>query len=648
MRKSSKVLSLVLAGAMAFSTASVSALSVSAAETDTKIYFEFPTEYWADAVPEGGLTTSVKADGTPVSTVTVFAHTWAVAGDSEYKSVSFQSRKEMCTYEGDGIYSYDPGKKLGFSMKDGADYAVIFSTLKGSGYQTCNITMGTPCYGDTVVCTGETTENTQNSQIADWRGVWKNNDNFGPKLEITSTGRVVGEIAPTSVTKEEMVATFLFDFAVKNANIIDAEDVQKVMANEFINVTAEQVYNKYVEMYAHTLEDPETYPNAASLELVAELTGYVQDTTASEPVESEPVESEPVESEPVESEPVESEPVESEPVESEPVESEPVESEPVESEPVVSEPVVVEDVYVVAGSEQLCGVNWKGNAEEAPDNVMVEADGVYTKVFTDVQPVDGLQIKVVKNNTDWIGDETGNNITFNVKTACDVTVTFDPATSKITVSGEGVEFVTELKIDAIYAVGNGEEGDAWMNGVSWNQAAEVNKMEEISEKVYQITFTDVVEFSEGYQVKFAANGTWNDSWGGVYTEGAEFDAVYNGDNLLVPVNYALADVTLTLDLTNFDYATKTGAKATITVTEKKAAILYGDVNLDGEIDVNDVTCIQMFLAKYENVIDAELGETLADVSGDGLVDVVDVTTLQKYLVGGYTNTGVAGTEYVAV
>ena len=641
MRKSSKVLSLVLAGAMAFSTASFTALSVSAAETDTKIYFEFPTEYWADAVPADGLS----------SKVTVFAHTWAVAGDSEYKSVSFQSRKEMCTYEGDGIYSYDPGKKLGFSMKDGADYAVIFSTLKGSGYQTCNITMGTPCYGDTVVCTGETTENTQNSQIADWRGVWKNNSDFGPKLEITSTGRVVGEIAPTSVTKEEMVATFLFDFAVKNANIIDAEDVQKVMANEFINVTAEQVYNKYVEMYAHTLEDPETYPNAAPLELVAELTGYVQDTTASEPVEdttaSEPVE-DTTATEPVE-DTTASVPVE-DTTATEPVEDTTA-SVPVEdttaTEPEESTAPVASDVYVVAGSEQLCGVNWKGNAEEAPDNVMVESDGVYTKVFTDVQPVDGLQIKVVKNNTDWIGDETGNNITFNVKTACDVTVTFDPATSKITVSGEGVEFVTELKIDAIYAVGNGEEGDAWMNGVSWNQAAEVNKMEEISEKVYQITFTDVVEFSEGYQVKFAANGSWNDSWGGVYTEGAEFDAVYNGDNLLVPVNYALADVTLTLDLTNFDYATKSGAKATITVVEKKVPVLYGDVNLDGEIDVNDVTCIQMFLAKYENVIDAELGETLADVSGDGIVDITDVTTLQKYLVGGYTNTGVAGTEYVA-
>ncbi|MEE1061653.1 MAG: hypothetical protein UH080_07530, partial [Ruminococcus sp.] len=330
MRKSSKVLSLVLAGAMAFSTASVSALSVSAAETDTKIYFEFPTEYWADAVPATGID----------KTVTVYAHTWAVAGDSEYASVGFQTRKEMCTYEGDGIYSYDPGSKLKTPMKEGADYAVIFSTLKGSGYQTCNITMGYDCYGDTVVCTGETSENTQNSQIADWRGIWKNNPNYGPKLEITSTGRVVGEVAPTSVSKEQLVATFLFDFAVKNANIIDAEDVQKVMANEFINVTAEQVYNKYVELYSYALEDPETYPLAASLELIAELTGYTQDTTEETEASSEATEPSTEATEPS---------TEATEPSTEATEPSTEATEPTETQPVVS------DVYVVAGSELLCG-----------------------------------------------------------------------------------------------------------------------------------------------------------------------------------------------------------------------------------------------------------------------------------------------------
>ena len=230
--------------------------------------------------------------------------------------------------------------------------------------------------------------------------------------------------------------------------------------------------------------------------------------------------------------------------------------------------------YVVAGTEALCGVHWNGKPEEATDNVMTaKGDGTYEKVFAQVEPAEDLQIKVVENTADgnqnWIGDSTGNNITFNVTTTSDVTVTFNPETQEITVTGDGVEFKTDLAIDAIYAVGNGD--GAWLNGVNWDPAAEVNKMEEVSENVYEITFTGVEGPYEFNQVKFAANGSWADSWGGAYTEsGVAFDADYNGDNINVNVPYALADITLTLDLSAFDYASKTGAKATINVVDASA------------------------------------------------------------------------------
>ncbi|WP_419568434.1 hypothetical protein, partial [Ruminococcus sp.] len=231
--------------------------------------------------------------------------------------------------------------------------------------------------------------------------------------------------------------------------------------------------------------------------------------------------------------------------------------------------------YVVAGAEELCGVLWKGSPEEAPANVMTDnGDGTYTKVFTNVQPASGLTLKVVENGADgsqnWIGDATGNNITFNVTAASDVTVKFDSSTKEITVTGDGVQFVTNLDIKSINAVGNGDPEDAaWLNGAAWDPAA--NPMTEVSEKVYEITFKNVTKF-DNYQVKFAANGGWTDSWGGAAENftpesGVEFDAAYNGENLTVNVPYEFADVTLKLDLTNFDYATKAGAKATVTVTE---------------------------------------------------------------------------------
>ena len=247
---------------------------------------------------------------------------------------------------------------------------------------------------------------------------------------------------------------------------------------------------------------------------------------------------------------------------------------PTTAEPTTA-PAPAGSTYVVAGSEELCGVLWKGSPEEAPENVMTaNGDGTYTKVFTDVQIADSLQIKVVENTADggqnWIGDEGDNNITFNVVAACDVTVTYDSNTRKITVSGDGVQIVSDIEIKSMHAVGNGDPDDeSWLNGVAWDPTA--NEMEQVADKVYEITYHNVTKF-DNYQVKFAANGKWADSWGGAeegFTpeSGVAFDAVYNGENLTVNVPYELADVTLRIDLSNFNYATKLGAVATVTVTD---------------------------------------------------------------------------------
>ncbi|WP_443722018.1 hypothetical protein [Ruminococcus sp.] len=247
---------------------------------------------------------------------------------------------------------------------------------------------------------------------------------------------------------------------------------------------------------------------------------------------------------------------------------------PTTAEPTTA-PAPAGSTYVVAGSEELCGVLWKGSPEEAPENVMTDnGDGTYTKVFTNVQIADSLQIKVVENTADggqnWIGDNGDNNITFNVLAACDVTVTYDSNTRKITVSGDGVQIVSDIEIKSMHAVGNGDPDDeSWLNGVAWDPTA--NEMEQVADKVYEITYHNVTAF-DNYQVKFAANGKWADSWGSAeegFTpeSGVAFDAVYNGQNLTVNVPYEFADVTLRIDLSNFNYATKLGAVATVTVTE---------------------------------------------------------------------------------
>ena len=75
--------------------------------------------------------------------------------------------------------------------------------------------------------------------------------------------------------------------------------------------------------------------------------------------------------------------------------------------------------------------------------------------------------------------------------------------------------------------------------------------------------------------QFAANDDWAASWGlpeqSATPIGEEFDLAFNGQNMLlntVSAGFAedsLVDVTITLDLTKFDYPSRSGAKATVKV-----------------------------------------------------------------------------------
>ena len=225
--------------------------------------------------------------------------------------------------------------------------------------------------------------------------------------------------------------------------------------------------------------------------------------------------------------------------------------------------------YVVAGTANLCDSSWDFSEESG--NIMTEKeDGTYELVFSPAEELGIVQIKVAKltdgkvqADEDYYGDATGNNITFKVTDAGDVTVTFNPSTKEIKVKGDNVEMVSDLKIDAMRAVGNGDGN--WLNGVGWDPADDSNKMTEVSDNVYEISY-EGLEAYDNYQVKFAANGSWTDNWGGEFkASGVKTDADYNGGNITIDVPEDDSTVKLTLDLTGFDYASKTGAKFTVTI-----------------------------------------------------------------------------------
>ena len=229
---------------------------------------------------------------------------------------------------------------------------------------------------------------------------------------------------------------------------------------------------------------------------------------------------------------------------------------------------MAEDIYIVAGSEELCGTVWDGTDH---NNKMTDnGDGTYSKTFTNVAAMNGYQFKVVKNGVEWYGDEADNNITFNVTTACDVTITFNTTTFKSTVTGTGVQAYV-FNVEKVVAVGNGV--GAWLNGASWAVDADANKMTQVADKVYEISFDNVPVGEEDYMVKFATNGTWTDNFGGIFeASGKESDAMYNSGNITFNLEKA-GTVKLRLDLSKFDYATRTGAKFVVTLPGSEPAEL---------------------------------------------------------------------------
>ena len=267
-----------------------------------------------------------------------------------------------------------------------------------------------------------------------------------------------------------------------------------------------------------------------------------------------------------------------------------------------------EDTYIVAGSEQeIFGTSWDGSNQA---NQMVKGDdGKYSKAYTVDKAYKNVQLKVVKNEDMWIGDETGNNVEFKLTGAGTFTVVFDPSNNKISVTGNIAEEITGFGDYTVYAVGNGE--DNWLNGAAWDPGYMENEMTEIEDGVWVITFYDVPEGVDR-QVKFALDGAWTHNFGGRFEDfGVQSDAVYNGDNIRFDTDDD-CDITIQLDLSEFDFDTKEGAKF-------KISIDYGEYD---DVEYDDVALAPTGYGTYYNsgyMVTLPAGVvayTVSGVSGD--------------------------------
>ena len=237
------------------------------------------------------------------------------------------------------------------------------------------------------------------------------------------------------------------------------------------------------------------------------------------------------------------------------------------------------DVYSVFGSSAaIFGDVWFA-ANPATEMTLDETDGLYKITFEDVEPTEMLQFKVLKNHNEdysWGAPGTDQNYTVNIEQTCDLTITFDPVQEIVNAIGDYVVVPQGLQIDNVIAAGNGEE--TYLNGANWDPCDPSNAMTELEPGVWAITMEDIYAF-DNYNIKFAANSIdgdqnpvanpWGINWGAaaeqLYPTEQWIPAVYNGKNAIFEVEDDESVVRIILDLRNFNFVTKEGARFKIQI-----------------------------------------------------------------------------------
>ncbi len=204
---------------------------------------------------------------------------------------------------------------------------------------------------------------------------------------------------------------------------------------------------------------------------------------------------------------------------------------------------------VVRGTLPNC--DWTGTYDDA--NTLEEAGGAFAITYAAVAAGD-YQFKV-KDGETWIGNGEAN-IEITVSQESDLTITY--AEGKVDFSGTYVAAKSGLNVESLQVLGS-------VPGTTWSFADAAQMTE--NEGVWTVTLNKVP--AGDYEYKFAANGSWDANWGGA-TDGVEDlsgDLAYNGKNFGFFFTGDAKDVTFKVDLSAFDFSTKTGATYEVTLAD---------------------------------------------------------------------------------
>ena len=671
---------------------------------EQKIYFEFPDGTWGDwsNLKINKLNNTLPVYCNPYAVYgnekEFFDPGWETKPGvctytGEGKTVYYDINSEMSINHYSEVD--DKGKKVKLyyyrymETEPGKDYGVLFSTTANGGFQTADVNMTADCLGDTVVLDDpiSTRENAANSAKSDYFAHWKNHSDLVTKANVLSTGKFVDGQFPQNQPKAQMLSNALKDYLTNFINVgyFQLENNQKIM--EKLGVTPQEVYDQYMKDNADIINGGTVEPanpdktdvdngcpvdfirydkvklnmdiehkKLASPKEVRKVLGLPEEEpTTAAPTTEEPTEA-PTTEAPTTEAPTTEAPTTEAPTTEAPTTEAPTTVAPTTEAPTTeaptTEPKPAEDVFVLAGSSNFVSTGWSPD----PDSYKMTKgdDGVYSVVVPEVAAEEGAlyQVKVVQfvggdpANAVWHGmDNTDLNYDFMLSQDCDVTVTYNPATGEINVTGDGV-VPPVYNISKITAVGAGQGN--FLNGIVWDPDAADNQMTEVKPGVYEITFEDC-DTNTDYQFKFAANGGWDMNWGLVKETEAKLNepnpAQYNSDNILFNVESEeeTVDVTIQLDISNWDTVKKGGATYTIFIN-RETPVLWGDVDGDGVITTNDATYVQKYSIDLPTT--DNFNAAVADVNADGRISVLDATCIQKFVAEFKNGTGRTGQPVV--
>lgn len=176
--------------------------------SNNAIYFEVPSDWSQNIVDQG-----------------VFTYLYDLKDGA---MITWGAKKGKMKKESDGKYSFDLAEK-GFELASDHNYFVIFAAGSTWSLQTYDLLLGESCLGHTASWTGNMIENPQDSNKKAHEVVWDNGvdqDKYGPRLQVTSIGNIVGKVAVGS--RYDLLVQFLTNM-LNNAREYSGKDDQTLL-----------------------------------------------------------------------------------------------------------------------------------------------------------------------------------------------------------------------------------------------------------------------------------------------------------------------------------------------------------------------------------------------------------------------------------